>query len=1194
MDIELLESNYQSLKSDFDNKKISAETFQQSVDGLSTQDDYDRHWTIGAETGNWYYYDGTDWAQADPRESDKLPFIDENGMYWMLGQETNEWYYHDGENWVRHDTETNDDVSKEIADETQYYQDDEGRYWSLGAESGEWYYYDDMGWHKADELHAFNQPPMFQSQPPSPSAMPFQGQPPYQTHPPGYPPPGYAPPYPQQFTGKMPVTHNYPPAYNPYQQPYPYPYPENYVPPTQPHVPQTPATPAEQQPLPESQSQAKPEPEPEPKPKQDSMPPDETPEPGAWYYHDGDQWLRYQDDPESEIGEDETYQFYQEDYFDDYSAEPYPDYNNFADESYFDDTPLSDPQALHESADAAIVEDLDDFVEVIEIDEDDIIEAEGESVDAEFEVHVIKPNQQDVPLDSKSTFSADDTRPYATEKASRPYESKPTPSSTTRKMKPEPRNTSNKPTSQSQRRVSRGVSPVHARRKSAIPLWLWTSLAGTVTLVLTTFIIIVGLYLISNQTEAIAIQSTSTSDAAPLSDVNISATDMPPLTDMPLTTYSNGYFGIAINYPSGWVYEEYDDAIVFAPSTRSLDRSILSGATLWVSIDDETDPMQLLSKTLEQLSPIEETFTEGFMNIGNQSWKSAQVLFDAPALGGQGVALVAVASQAADSTGYSLVAIAPFNQWDGFEPLFSKTIDSFQFTGRVLVKPSVSEPDLEAMIPTPEDEPTPLTETSTPPIPEPTSTPMEPTETATPTPTPTEPVAEPFIYSVVSGDTLGAIAYKFDVSIADIIKANGFESQNVIIGIGQKIFIPVGGKLTIDTPTLSAPAPIPTKQKGTVRPTSTRRTMSTSMPGDIMTPQATDTSEPADLSRPTYPIPDQVNTSHLTKTPTVEATESEPTATSIESEATATSVVEASNTPTVEPTVTPLPIETAIAVAQLSGQIIYSSYDAGKNTYNIWRSNIDGSATEIIAWNASQPKISSDGTKLAYRSWDREQSGIYYLDFTNGSQGLLTSFVEDALPTWAPDGEIVFTSRREGDRIARVFKVGFHGGEGTGLGFNSDYVDSMPDGYIIGRGCTPSGDCGLWRLLPNGSGQTKISSDFSDTAPAARPQGGRLAIMSYNRDGAANWEIWTIDSDGSNPVRLTDNPAADGLPTWSADGQSIAFASTRDGVWSVWVMNADGSNQRKLFNMKGSPDGEVLHNTPNSKGWLEERMTWQP
>ncbi len=58
---------------------------------------------------------------------------------------------------------------------------------------------------------------------------------------------------------------------------------------------------------------------------------------------------------------------------------------------------------------------------------------------------------------------------------------------------------------------------------------------------------------------------------------------------------------------------------------------------------------------------------------------------------------------------------------------------------------------------------------------------------------------------------------------------------------------------------------------------------------------------------------------------------------------------------------------------------------------------------------------------------------------------------------------------------------------------------------------------------------------------------GKIAFFS-DRDG--NREIYLMDEDGSNQVNLTNNPAEDFRPIWSADGTRIAFVSNRDGVQS--------------------------------------------
>jgi TolB protein len=231
---------------------------------------------------------------------------------------------------------------------------------------------------------------------------------------------------------------------------------------------------------------------------------------------------------------------------------------------------------------------------------------------------------------------------------------------------------------------------------------------------------------------------------------------------------------------------------------------------------------------------------------------------------------------------------------------------------------------------------------------------------------------------------------------------------------------------------------------------------------------------------------------------------------------------------------------------------------------------------------------------LAYRSWERSTRGIFFRDFIGGRGGIVTRFVEDGLPSWAPDGySFVFASRKEGDRVPRVYVGNQQGENPFSVGFNGEYPTVFPDGRIAAKGCLPSGDCGMFILGARGGGEKKISGESSDTAPAVSPDGSRIAFMSSGR-GARNWEIWVMNADGSNAKRLTENGNNDGLPTWSPDGKSIAYVSDQGGVWAVWVMNGDGSNQRKLFDMKGSPDGKVSHDEFNSRGWLEERISWAP
>jgi len=83
-----------------------------------------------------------------------------------------------------------------------------------------------------------------------------------------------------------------------------------------------------------------------------------------------------------------------------------------------------------------------------------------------------------------------------------------------------------------------------------------------------------------------------------------------------------------------------------------------------------------------------------------------------------------------------------------------------------------------------------------------------------------------------------------------------------------------------------------------------------------------------------------------------------------------------------------------------------------------------------------------------------------------------------------------------------------------------------------------------------------------------------------NRDG--NSEIYVMDADGSNQMRVTNNQAQDAAPSWSPDGLKIVFVSDRNGPYVIFVMNADGSEQTQLINNANfsnpdwSPNGEKI------------------
>jgi Tol biopolymer transport system component len=71
-------------------------------------------------------------------------------------------------------------------------------------------------------------------------------------------------------------------------------------------------------------------------------------------------------------------------------------------------------------------------------------------------------------------------------------------------------------------------------------------------------------------------------------------------------------------------------------------------------------------------------------------------------------------------------------------------------------------------------------------------------------------------------------------------------------------------------------------------------------------------------------------------------------------------------------------------------------------------------------------------------------------------------------------------------------------------------------------------------------------------------------VFTSNRDG--NNEIYMINTDGSNLIRLTKTLASDSYPSISANGQTIVFLTDRDGSPEIYSMNNTGGALWRLTN----------------------------
>ena len=268
------------------------------------------------------------------------------------------------------------------------------------------------------------------------------------------------------------------------------------------------------------------------------------------------------------------------------------------------------------------------------------------------------------------------------------------------------------------------------------------------------------------------------------------------------------------------------------------------------------------------------------------------------------------------------------------------------------------------------------------------------------------------------------------------------------------------------------------------------------------------------------------------------------------------------------------------SVAPDGRSLIYASTRHSEHS-DIYLQRAEGLAvTQLTSDEADDayPQYSRDGKQIAFASNRSGNWDIYVMDADgNRVRQVTRSPAQELHPTFSPDGNrLAYAALGTRSGQWELWTLDLNSGERRMIGYGlfPDWSPRVDRDVIAFQRARQRGTrwFSAWTLeLVEGEAHDLTEVAYSSTnaivAPAWSADGSRLAFCTIadpeagaaakqptkqgTRAKTPRQDIWTINADGTDRVRVTDGRGVNAMPTWARDGR-IYFVSDRAGAESIW------------------------------------------
>jgi len=241
----------------------------------------------------------------------------------------------------------------------------------------------------------------------------------------------------------------------------------------------------------------------------------------------------------------------------------------------------------------------------------------------------------------------------------------------------------------------------------------------------------------------------------------------------------------------------------------------------------------------------------------------------------------------------------------------------------------------------------------------------------------------------------------------------------------------------------------------------------------------------------------------------------------------------------------------------------------------LYRMDFDGFGKKRLTFHRGtviSPEISKDNRYVLYSLLKNEVTkdrrvNLYMLDLLTNKTSLISSRKGiNSGAVFMPDGKHIALTLSHTDN-AEIYALNLESGNLRKI-TNHFAIDVDPsiskDGTLMAFLSSRPGEAHIYTLDPRSVEKDVIRVSFVgkfNATPRFSPDGKKIAFASWLDE---RFDIFRIDANRKNLVRLTKDFGSNEDPTWSSDSQFIAFSSQRvittsKAVHNIYIMTEEGN-----------------------------------